>query len=70
MGANRANESTWGLGERVVLSLLDAIPQNTAYRVFMDNFLTSMRLLHFLAANNICASCTVRESRIGKSPIS
>ena len=68
-GATRANESTWGLGERVVLSLLDAIPQNTAYRVFMDNFFTSMRLLRFLAANNIRASGTVRENRIGKCPI-
>ena len=52
-----------------MLSLLDVMPKNTAYRVFMDNFFTSMRLLHFLAANSIRASGTVRGNRTGNCPI-
>ena len=67
-GPTRTSDKTWGLGEIVVLTILDAMPQNTAYRVFMDNFFTSMRLFNFLAANNIQASGTVRENRTSSRP--
>ena len=52
----RATDKTWALGETVVLSLSDALPQNICYRVFMDNFFTSLSLLKFLASNNIRTS--------------
>ena len=51
--ATRATEKTWGLGKIIVLSLLDVLPQNICYIVFMDNFFTSLCLLKFLASNNI-----------------
>jgi len=68
-GSVRANENNWGLGETVVLSLMDVLPSDTCYRVFMDNFFTSFRLLQFLAKNNIRASGTVRENRLGDCTI-
>ena len=34
----RATDITWALGESVVLSLLDIMPQNTCYIFFMDVF--------------------------------
>ena len=64
------SEQTLGLGETVVLSLLDALPKETCYRVFMDNFFRSFRLLEFLAANNIRASGTIWENRLGDCTIS
>ena len=57
----RASEKNWRLGETVVLSLLDALPKETCYRVFMVNFFTSIWLLEFLATNSIRASETMRE---------
>ena len=59
-----------GLGETVVSSLLDVLPQNICYKVFMDNIFTSLRLLNFLASSNIRASGTVRENRLGNCTIS
>ena len=35
----------------------------------MDNFFTSLRLLKFLVSNNIRASGTVRENRLGNCTI-
>ena len=34
----KASDNAWGLGEVVVLSLLDILPENISYRVFTDNF--------------------------------
>ena len=42
----RVTDKTCGLGETVVLSLLDGLPQNICYRVFMDNVFTSLCLCH------------------------
>ena len=42
----RVTDKTCGLGETVVLSLLDVLPQNICYRVFMDNVFTSLCLCH------------------------
>lgn len=44
----RATYKTWCLRETIVLSLLDVLPQNICYRIFMDE-----SLLKFLASNNI-----------------
>ena len=58
----RATDRTWVFGEMIVLSLLDVLPQNMFYRVFMDNFFTSLYLLKFLILINIGASGMVREN--------
>ena len=68
--STRTSEQTLGLGVTVVLSLLDTLPKETCYRVFMDNVFRSFRLLEFLAANNIRGSGTMRENRLGDCTIS
>ena len=65
-GPQRSTSKTWGLGERVVLELVEKLPKG-AYHVFMDNFFTSVRLFRFLDRNNIRASGTLRQNRISKS---
>ena len=45
------------------------LPQKIWYRVFMDNFFTSLRLLKFLASNNVRTSGTVRENQLGNCTI-
>ena len=37
-GPQRSTPKTWGLGERVVLELVEKLPKGS-YHVFMDNFL-------------------------------
>ena len=66
-GPQRSTPQTWGLGEMVVLELLDVMPKGESYHVFMDNFFCSMRLLKFLGDKNIRASGTLRQNRISKS---
>ena len=58
------------LGETVVFSVLKALPKETCYRVFMNNFFTSFRLVEVLATNNIRASGTMRENGLGDCTIS
>ena len=65
----RANDKTWGLGEIVVLSLLDVLPENVCYRVTTDYFFTSFRLVQFLATKKIRATGTVRPNRMGNCTI-
>lgn len=66
-GPQRSTPTTWGLGEYVVLNLLDVLPKGISYHVFFDNFFTSTRLVKFLADNNIRASGTLRRNRIHKT---
>ena len=61
-GSTTRADKTCALGETIVLSLLDVLPQNICYRVFRDNFFTSLYLLKFFAISNIGASGTVREN--------
>ena len=65
-GPQRSGPKTWGLGERVVLELVEKLPKGS-YHVFMDNFFTSVRLLTFLDRSNIKASGTLRHNRFSKS---
>lgn len=66
-GPQRSSPQTWGLGEKVVLELLETLPKGPSYHVFMDNFFTSVRLMTFLGNNNIRASGTLRQGRIPKA---
>ena len=38
----RKSATNWGLGERVVLDLLNSLPRKLSYHVFCDNFFTSL----------------------------
>ena len=53
VNTTRATDKTWSYGEMAVLSIIDVLPQNICCRIFMDHFFTTLRLLKFLAANNI-----------------
>ena len=66
-GPQRSSPTSWGLGEKTVLELLECMPQGPSYHVFVDNFFTSVRLTKFLKQNNIKASGTLRQNRIPKS---
>ena len=66
-GPQRSSATTWGLGEKVVLELLDVLPKGPSYHVFIDNFFCSVRLLKFLGSNNIKASGTLRQNRLSIS---
>lgn len=61
----------FGLGGHVVLSLIDlaAIPPNAGYKIFFDNYFTSVELLTHLADKGYCASGTLRDNRMGTCPL-
>ena len=61
--STKASPTSWGLGERTVLSLLDVLPQNMSYDVFFDNFFTSFRLLKHLYNNGIKGTGTVNKQK-------
>ena len=54
----------FGLGHRVVTSLLAAVDDPLKHEVFFDNFLTSYDLLAYLQKENTKATGTVRENRL------
>ena len=64
---HHSSETSWGLGETVVLSLLDVMSENIGYHVFIDHIFTSFRLIQHLASNNIRASGPIRPNRLGIS---
>lgn len=53
----------FGLGGQVVLSLIDltGIPSIEGYKLFFDNYFTSVALLSHLSDQGYCASGTIRE---------
>lgn len=67
---NKNDERTFGLGGDVVLKLLEKseILPNEGYKVYFDNYFTSLDLLSHLSENNICATGTIRENRTGHCP--
>lgn len=69
VGSKRSSAEKWGLGESVVLDLLEELPRNVSYHIFIDNFFTSFRLLDQLANNNIQATGVVRSNRLGSCTV-
>lgn len=68
-GGTRSSSVSWGLGEQVVLDLLEELPRETSYHIFMDNFFTSFRLLDHLFNNGIRATGVIRSNKLSKCPI-
>ena len=64
-----ASPTSWGLAEKVVLSLCEALPQDKAQHVYMDNYFTSFRLLDYLAGHHIMATGTIRANKIRQCDI-
>ena len=65
----RKSATNWGLGERVVLDLLNSLPKKLSYHVFCDNFFTSLRLVQHLQNENIKITGTIQSNRLDKCPI-
>ena len=67
--AQKKSETCWGVGERVVLNLIETLPKSLSYNLFFDNIFTSFRLVKFLGDYNIRATGTVRQQYLQKVPI-
>ena len=65
-GPQRSTPRSWGLGEMTVLELVEKMPKDISYHIFVDNFFSSVRLMKFLGDKNIKASGTLRQNRISK----
>ncbi|XP_050297255.1 piggyBac transposable element-derived protein 3-like [Anthonomus grandis grandis] len=63
-------EKVFGLDGDVVMSLLhkSEVPSNQGYKIFVNNYFTSLSLLNHLSENKICATATVRDIRTEKCP--
>ena len=70
-GKNRdvTQQEEFGLGHRVVTSLLQCLTKPDCHEVYFDNFFTSYDLLVHLRNSNIKATGTVRENRLRKCPL-
>lgn len=69
---NVKNESDeFGLGGAVVLNLIRSaeIPPNCGYKIFMDNYFTSIHLLNHLSLLGYCATGTIRDNRLANCPL-
>lgn len=60
----------FGLGGDIVLQLLEKseILPNNGYKLYFDNYFTSLQLLEHLSENKICATGTIRKNRTGRCP--
>lgn len=58
------NESDLGASSNVVVRLSREIPHNENYRLYFDNYFTSLPLLEYLSKNGILSLGTIRRNRI------
>lgn len=58
-----------GLGGSVVTDLVKKLPNGLPYRLYVDNFFTSPRLLDHLKPMNMSVTGTVRANRMDKCPL-
>ncbi|GLV46810.1 hypothetical protein CBL_20956 [Carabus blaptoides fortunei] len=71
-GKNEASPyREFGLGGEVVLELLKlaGVPPQKGFKIFFDNYFTSVKLLRHLANEGYCASGTVRQGRMDNCPL-
>jgi len=68
-GASGSYDANLGLGGSVVTSLMEDLPTGVPYKLFVDNFFTSTRLLDHLNTKNVSVVGTVRVNRMGKCPL-
>ena len=57
-----------GLGEHIVLRLVDCLTPTVSFDIFMDNYFTSFRLLTHLGVNSIRAD-VLNKNRLRKCTI-
>ena len=68
-GKGSVTDKELGLGGSVVVDLLSVLFEEDKYKVYFDNFFTSLKLVDKLTEKKIGATGTVRENRIEKCPI-
>ena len=67
----RKSGTHFGIGEHVVLNLLNKLPQNQSrhYHLVFDNFFTSVSLITSLREKGIAATGTLRSNRDANAPL-
>ena len=68
-GASEQEEPGFGLGERIVLSLLAHLEARAKHTVTFDNFFTSHKLMTRLSNDGFFALGTVRDNRTNHAPL-
>ena len=68
-GRHISTTTTWGLGEHVVLNLMERLPPGQSYHVYMDNYFTSFRLLSYLGTRGISATGVINKKKLSKCDI-
>jgi hypothetical protein len=61
----------FGIGGDVVISLMKSanIPSHAGYKLYFDNYFSSLNLFQHLAEEGYCAAATIQENRIKKCPL-
>lgn len=62
---NNKTHSLTGVGENVVMSMVDILETPTAHKIYIDNFFTSHKLLACLSSKGIRCTGTARYNRMG-----
>jgi len=58
-----------GLGGSVVVYFINSLPEGPKYKLYFDNFFTSLRLLDHLTDPGFGATGTLRANRTDKCPL-
>ena len=64
-----SSSAKWRLGENVVLRLIECLTPSVSFDIFMDNYLTSFRLLTLLGVNNMRATRVLNKTRLRKCAV-
>ena len=64
-----AFSTKWGLGENIILQLIECLNPTFSFEIVMDNYFTSFRLLTHLGVNNILTTCVLNKNRLHKCTI-
>ena len=65
-GKQVASSTKWGLGENVVLQLMECLTPTVSFDIFMNNYLTTFRLLTHLGDSNIQATGVLNKNSLLK----
>ena len=69
VGKQIVSQTRWILGEKVVLDLMECLPQGLSYHVYMDNYFMSFRLFAYLDEPNIHLIGVLNKKKLTKCNI-
>jgi hypothetical protein len=71
VGKNADTVKKFGIGGDVVISLMKSanIPSHAGYKLYVDNYFSTLNLFQHLAEEGYCAAATIQENRIKKCPL-